>query len=174
MASFFSNDRRLVLVILGVGMAAACGGSTASVATDAGAPPATDSGAPPTSQKDGGANTPDGSRADDADAPPPPVADAAADAAPPSHDCTSAGGACASGSQCPGGFPALAASCANAHEVCCAPPPEAGPPDDPDASLGISCEGAGGSCNSTGSICAHGEIPTNSCGDPSMWMCCAP
>jgi hypothetical protein len=41
-----------------------------------------------------------------------------------------------------------------------------------DADAQVDCMAAGGSCQSSGTICIN-AIATTSCGDPSMWICCA-
>lgn len=38
---------------------------------------------------------------------------------------------------------------------------------------GPDCASAGGSCQPAGGLCLSGSIATQSCGDPSMWTCCA-
>jgi hypothetical protein len=53
--------------------------------------------------------------------------------------------------------------------VCGSAPPDAGA--DADADAGPDCVSLGGTCESSGTVCAD-TIPTDSCGDPSMWVCC--
>jgi hypothetical protein len=41
-----------------------------------------------------------------------------------------------------------------------------------DGGNGPDCVAAGGTCQSSGTICLN-QVNTTSCGDPSMWICCA-
>jgi len=92
--------------------------------------------------------------------------------------CIAAGGKCIqAASDCP--YPQdanLMNACGDPSvERCCVPyVANSGVGDaGSDGAVGVDCIAAGGHCHSYAGICLYGGIATNSCGDPTNWVCCA-